>query len=78
MTPECNRSIPGALRNALDWMSRLYGSNPWGTSPPSLPEPENRPTAQRWHKKPALTARILQRIPDDTARGVYQRLEWSP
>ena len=27
VTPEYNRSIPGALKNAIDWVSRPYGSN---------------------------------------------------
>ena len=27
VTPEYNRSIPGALKNAIDWASRPYGSN---------------------------------------------------
>ena len=41
VTPEYNRSIPGALKNAIDWASRPYGSNAFtrkasaiiGTSP---------------------------------------------
>ncbi|HZX84488.1 MAG TPA: NADPH-dependent FMN reductase [Reyranella sp.] len=27
MTPEYNRSIPGGLKNAIDWASRPYGQN---------------------------------------------------
>ena len=27
VTPEYNRSIPGALKNAIDWASRTYGKN---------------------------------------------------
>ena len=27
VTPEYNRSIPGGLKNAIDWASRPYGKN---------------------------------------------------
>ena len=27
VTPEYNRSIPGALKNAIDWASRPWGQN---------------------------------------------------
>jgi chromate reductase len=27
ITPEYNRSIPGGLKNAIDWASRPYGTN---------------------------------------------------
>ena len=44
VTPEYNRSIPGALKNAIDWASRPYGENSFtrkpsaiiGTSPGSI------------------------------------------
>jgi chromate reductase, NAD(P)H dehydrogenase (quinone) len=37
VTPEYNRSIPGALKNAIDWASRPWARMPSTTSrPPSL------------------------------------------
>lgn len=44
VTPEYNRSIPGSLKNAIDWASRPYGQNSFtrkpsaiiGTSPGSI------------------------------------------
>ena len=44
ITPEYNRSIPGGLKNAIDWASRPYGKNSFtrkpsaviGTSPGAL------------------------------------------
>ena len=32
-TPEYNRSIPGALKNAIDWASRPYGENAFAGKP---------------------------------------------
>jgi chromate reductase, NAD(P)H dehydrogenase (quinone) len=33
VTPEYNRSIPGGLKNAIDWGSRPWGSNSWSGKP---------------------------------------------
>jgi chromate reductase len=33
VTPEYNRSIPGALKNAIDWASRPYGKNSFAHIP---------------------------------------------
>ncbi len=33
VTPEYNRSIPGALKNAIDWASRPYGQNAFARKP---------------------------------------------
>ncbi|MEU1973157.1 NADPH-dependent FMN reductase [Microbacterium sp. NPDC019599] len=36
VTPEYNRSIPGALKNAIDWASRPYGSNAFDHIPAAV------------------------------------------
>ncbi len=36
VTPEYNRSVPGALKNAIDVGSRPYGSNAWSGKPAAV------------------------------------------
>ena len=36
VTPEYNRSIPGALKNAIDWASRPWGKNSFARKPSGI------------------------------------------
>jgi len=36
ITPEYNRSIPGSLKNAIDWASRPYGKNAFKRKPSAV------------------------------------------
>jgi chromate reductase len=58
VTPEYNRSIPGALKNAIDWATRPYGSNVLNGKPAAIigasPGPISTAVAQQ-HLKTILS-----------------------
>ena len=75
VTPEYNRSIPGALKNAIDWASRPWGQNafdhiPAGVIGASIGQIGTAVAQQSLRGG----AQLLQRPPDDRARGLHQLL----
>ena len=75
VTPEYNRSIPGALKNAIDWASRPWGQNsfhhiPAGVIGASIGADRDRGRPA----EPARRAELLQRPADDLTRGLHPLL----
>ncbi|MGV0838252.1 NADPH-dependent FMN reductase [Mycolicibacterium thermoresistibile] len=72
VTPEFNRSIPGALKNAIDWASRPWGQNSFDHMPAAVIGAS--PGADRYRRgpaEPASGAELLQRPPDDLPGGLH-------
>jgi hypothetical protein len=65
VTPEYNRSIPGALKNAIDWASRPYGQNSFTHNVGREDRHGRRPAA------PAQHPELLQLASDERPRGVH-------
>jgi chromate reductase len=49
VTPEYNYSIPGGLKNAIDWASRPYGDNAWNGKPVAVMGASLECSARREH-----------------------------
>jgi hypothetical protein len=75
VTPEYNRSIPGALKNAIDWASRPWGPERLRPHPGRRDRRIHRPDRHsRRATKPASGAELLQRPADDRTRGLHHLL----
>jgi chromate reductase len=59
-TPEYNGSLPGALKNALDWASRPYATNPLRGKPAAVIGASTGLFGAVWAQ--AETRKVLQRI----------------
>ncbi|MCH7593262.1 MAG: NAD(P)H-dependent oxidoreductase [Chloroflexi bacterium] len=47
-TPEYNGSVPGGLKNAIDWASRPYGNSPLAGKPALVVGASPSPNGARW------------------------------
>ena len=64
VTPEYNRSIPGALKNAIDWASRPWGQN-WADAR-SCSSSLTWPSVDRSTSRPRRTQSRMERRPTTT------------
>lgn len=51
VTPEYNRSIPGGLKNAIDWASRPFGQNSFTRKPSAIIGASPGMLGLRWRNK---------------------------
>lgn len=74
VTPEYNRSIPGALKNALDVGSRPYGHSIWQGKPAAIVSVSPGAVAAfRRQPPPAPAAGVPEHADDAAARGLYRQ-----
>jgi len=65
VTPEYNRSIPGALKNAIDWASRPWGENSFDHIPAAVIGASIGQIGTDGAAEPPRRAQLLQRPADD-------------
>jgi len=64
-TPEYNYSVPGVLKNAIDWASRPYGESAWTSKPVALmgATPGSLGTARaQYHLRQILVAQNMPAV----------------
>jgi chromate reductase len=54
VTPEYNRSIPGALKNAIDWASRPWGQNSFHHIPAGVIGASPAQSVRRWRSRASV------------------------
>jgi chromate reductase len=79
-TPEYNHSIPGVLKNAIDWGSRPYGESSWQGKPVAVmgatPGPQGTVRAQH-HLRQLLPGLGMHQLtaPDVMIHGTSQKFD---
>jgi chromate reductase, NAD(P)H dehydrogenase (quinone) len=71
VTPEYNRSIPGALKNAIDWASRPWGQNSFDHIPAAVIGASTGAIGSGQSTKPARCPQLLQCPSDDRTGGLH-------
>ena len=71
VTPEYNRSIPGGLKNAIDWASRPYGKNSFARKPSAVIGTSPGDRNRRRPAKPAQRAEFLQFAADERSGSIH-------
>jgi chromate reductase len=63
VTPEYNYSVPGVLKNAIDWASRPYGDSAWDGKPAAIMGASWGPLARRGRNTLRQTFVFLNMFP---------------